>query len=375
MKITKVEAHIVSVPMKIPYTTALAEKKSTEAVVVIVETDEGHRGLGQAAASAPRYSPFDEFPFEVVLTVRERLAPAVLGEDTRDLATIHRKMEAAARGHVYAHTTIDVAVHDILGQAQGLPVYRLLGGRVRDRIPLVAPHLGFMAPAELARISKDYVSRGYRHINLRAGFGLETDKRMLGAVREAVGDGVGLDIDFSQSLSLHQGRPDMAIAYVRALEGFGLNSVEQPLASGDLEGMARIAEAIDTPLIADESVFSLDDLQRVIERRAADIVKIKIVKTGGLWPARKWIAVGEAAGLSFTVGHGIAAGIQNAAEAHLAFTITNLKMPGEMNGYLRVQDDVTAADLHLDGTDLLPPQTPGLGTTLDPEKLSRYALR
>ena len=122
------------------------------------------------------------------------------------------------------------------------------------------------------------------------------------------------------------------------------------------------------------TVFGYDGRQDDLSG-AADIVKIKIVKTGGLWPARKWIAVGEAAGLSFTVGHGIAAGIQNAAEAHLAFTIANLKMPGEMNGYLRVQDDVTAADLHLDGTDLLPPQTPGLGTTLEPEKLSRYALR
>jgi muconate cycloisomerase len=361
--------------MRIPYTTALAEKKTTEAELVTVETDEGLRGLGQAAASAPRYAPFDEFPAEVALTVRERLAPAVLGEDPRDLATIHRKMETAARGHVYAHTTIDLALHDILGQAQGVPVYRLLGGRVRDRIPLVAPHLGYMAPAELARVATEYVAQGYRHINLRAGFGLETDKRMLGAVRDAVGDGVGLDIDFSQSLALHLGRPDLVVAYVRALEAFGLDSVEQPLAAGDLDGMARLAEAIDTPLIADESVFSLDDLQRVIERRAAGIVKIKIVKTGGIWPARKWVALGEAAGLSFTVGHGIAAGVQNAAEAHLAFTIAHLKIPGEMNGYLRVQDDVTAVDLRCDGTDLLPPQAPGLGATLDPEKLRRYALR
>src|SRR5574341_1138783 len=142
MKIAKIETHIASVPMKIPYTTALAEKKTTEAVVVTLETDAGLRGLGQAAASAPRYAPFDEFPAEVILTVRERLAPAVLGEDPRDLATIHRKLEAAARGHVYAHTTIDVAIHDILGQAQDVPVYRLLGGRIRERIPLVAPHFG-----------------------------------------------------------------------------------------------------------------------------------------------------------------------------------------------------------------------------------------
>src|SRR5574341_1036737 len=360
--------------MRIPYTTALAEKKTTEAVVVVVETDDGLRGLGQAAASAPRYAPFDEFPSEVVLTVRERLTPAVLGEDPRDLATLHRKMEAAAHGHVYAHTTIDLAVHDILGQAQGVPVYRMLGGRVRDRIPLVAPHFGFMAPTELARMVKEYVDQGYRHVNLRAGFGLETDKRMLGAVREAVGDGVGLDIDFSQSLSLHQGRPDVAITYIRALEAFGLDSVEQPLAAGDLAGMARIAAAIDPPLVADESVVSLNDLQRVIEMRAADVVKIKIVKTGGLWPARKWVAVGEAAGLAFTVGHGIAAGIQNAAEAHLAFTIAHLKLPGEMNGFLRAQDDVTATDLRVEGGDLLPPEAPGLGATLDPARLRRYAL-
>lgn len=373
MKIAKVEAHIVGLPMRIPYATALAEKKTTEAVVVIVETDDGARGLGQAAASAPRYAPFDEYPSEVALTVRERLAPAVQGEDARDLAIIHRRMEAAARGHVYARTTVDLALHDLLGRAQGVPVYRMLGGRVRDRIPLVAPHLGPMEAAELARVAKEYVGQGYRHLNLRAGFGLERDKRMLGAVREAVGDGVGLDIDFSQSLALHQGRPDLAIAYVRALEAFGLDSVEQPLASGDLEGMARLAGAIDTPLVADESVFSLDDLCRVIERRAADVVKIKIIKTGGLWPARKWVALGEAAGLSFTVGHGIAAGIQNAAEAHLAFTIANLKVPGEMNGYLRVQDDVVVADLRLDGMDLLPPQAAGLGVRLDPDQLRRYA--
>jgi L-alanine-DL-glutamate epimerase-like enolase superfamily enzyme len=372
MKITKIRAYPVNVPMRIPYTTALVDRTVSNSVLAIVETDEGVTGLGQATTSAPLYAAFEQYQEAIVAAIEQKLAPAVLGADPFDLETLHDKMQRVARGHLYAHATIDLACHDLMGQATGRPVHKLIGGAVRDRIALVAPHLGLMPPARLAEQAAGFVREGYRFVNLRVGADLRQDIANLRAVREAIGDAIPIAVDFSQSLHFAGFRGDTAIGHLRKLEPFGVSAFEQPLADWDLEGMARVAAAIDTPIIADESVRTPEDVLRVIECRAADIIKIKIMKVGGIFPARKIAAICQAAAVPITVGNGIAGHAVNAAEAHFAFTIPNLKLPGEMNGFLRLLDDVATGDLMVRDGDLLRPDAPGLGVRLDPARLKAY---
>ena len=109
MKITSVRAHAIDVPMRIPYTTALVDRTVSNGVLAVVETDEGFTGLGQATTSAPLYAPFEQYQEAIVAAIEQKLAPAVLGADPFDLETLHDKMQRVARGHLYAHATIDLA--------------------------------------------------------------------------------------------------------------------------------------------------------------------------------------------------------------------------------------------------------------------------
>jgi hypothetical protein len=185
-----------------------------------------------------------------------------------DLEEIHRVMDQLIHGHRYAQCTIDLAIHDFLGKAAGIPVWRLLGGRIREKIFVTAPHLGYLSPDEMAIEAEQYVKQGYKFINLRAGRDLQEDLAILASIREKVGPDIPIDMDFSQSLSLHQRRPDDAIRYIRQLEKYGINSFEQPLAAPDLKGMKSICAAVETPVFADEAVFEFEDILRIADSAA-----------------------------------------------------------------------------------------------------------
>lgn len=369
MKITAISAYAVDAPMRVPYITALVDRRVATSVVTVVETDEGLTGFGQSTTSAALYSPFEEYQESISDVVERKLAPELIGSNPFDLELIHAKMNRVARGHLYSHCTIDLACHDIMAKAANRPVVEMIGGPVRDRIALCAPHLGILPSKELAQQALAYAEQGYRYINLRVGANPAQDVENVSAVRAAVGDAVAIAVDFSQSLHVLGYRGDTAIQQIRALEKAGASAFEQPLADWDTEGLARIAAAIDSPIIADESVRSPHDALRIVDRRAADAVKIKLMKVGGIFPARKIAAILQAAGVPMTVGNGLAGYIANSAEAHFAFSLPNLKLPGEMNGFRRLDDDLIGGDLKTDGTDLLVPSAAGLGVEIDLERL------
>ena len=201
---------------------------------------------------------------------------------------------------------------------------------------------------------------------------MKTDIANLAALRERLGDDIALSVDFNQAMSELHGRPDQSIGYIKQLEPFNLDSVEQPVAGSDFEAMARITAAIDTPIVADESIWTLQDARRAIEMHACDIIKIKVVKTCGLHMARKMAAVCEAAGMPLVVGHGIAGAVQNAAEAHLAASLPNWKPPGEMNGYLKLSSDI-ATPLEFENGKVRLNARPGLGLEMYSEKIREFA--
>ncbi|HSM41393.1 MAG TPA: enolase C-terminal domain-like protein, partial [Afifellaceae bacterium] len=224
---------------------------------------------------------------------------------------------------------------------------------------------------ELVDKAEKAVAGGYNSIKIRVGEDLQTDIGNLRALRRALGNDIALSVDFNQAMSKVHGRPDRAIGYIRRLEEFDLDTVEQPVAGEDFEGMARITAAIDTPVVADESIWTLQDARRAIEMAACDIIKIKIVKTGGLLFARKMAALCEAAGMALVVGHGIAGAVQNAAEAHLAASLPNWKEPGEMNGYLKLSGDMAGGLPFADGNVVLN-DGPGLGVEPDRDALREF---
>jgi L-alanine-DL-glutamate epimerase-like enolase superfamily enzyme len=359
MKIERVAAYGVLLPQKVVYTTAVMSYSELQTVVTEVTLEGGATGVGQASISRAPYSAFGETLEGAVNAINNYLGPAIVGLEATAMEVVHRRMEAALTANPFAKTSIDIALHDAVGHALGIPVAALLGGPIVKEVPFLYS-IGNFPTDELVDKAVEAVENGYTLLKLRVGIDQKTDVRNLAAVRERLGDDIHIGVDFNAGLQEAHGRPDKAIAWVRALERFNLDAIEQPVGAWDLEGLARVTAAIDTPIVADESMWSLHDAQRIISMHAADILKIKLIKTRGLHQARKIANLCESAGVPLVIGHGIAGVVQNAAEAHFAASVPGWKAPGEFNGFLKMKQDI-AAPLTVVGHNIILTDAPGLG--------------
>lgn len=362
-----VEVIPVNLPLKEPYRIARALQERGEYVVFRIETDEGCWGIGEAA---PFQGESEETQADIVATARQRLIPAVLGMEVFDLEAIHDRMDAVLPGHLFAKAGIDLALHDLMGKLLGVPVYRLLGGRYRERVPLSGGPIGLLAsPQAAADRAARLVAAGFRTLKLKIGDPEGRDEETVRAVREAIGSRVELRLDANQAFTA-----DRAVPLLRRLERYDPALIEQPVASWDLDGLAKVTAALDVAVMADEPVSTPTDVLRIVERRAADLVKIKVMRSGGLFRARKVCAVAEAAGLPVILGSGHQSGIGVAAELHLATAIRAIPYAGEMVGHLRLVEDLVEGSIPVHEGTAVVPEGPGLGITVSRERIARVAV-
>lgn len=372
MGIKQIAAYGVELPQRMRYKMSVANYESLRTVIVEIGDDAGRVGVGQASITAPAYSPYGETLEGAIHAIKAVLAPALVGSDPLAIELAHVTMHKVLHGNPSAKTAIDIALHDLSGQILGVPVYSLFGGPIRTELPVLAS-IGYFPTDELVDRAAQLIDQGYGALKIRVGDDMRTDIANLTALRKKLGGDLPLSVDFNQAMSEVHGRPDRAISYIKQLEKFDLDSIEQPVAFHDFEGMARITAAVDTPIVADESIWTLQDARRAIEMQACDIIKIKIVKTSGLLLARKMAAMCEASNMPLVVGHGIAGAVQNVAEAHLAASLPGWKPPGEMNGYLKLARDIAEPPMSFERGALKLSAAPGLGVKLDHKALQELA--
>lgn len=358
-----VEVVPVALPLRTPYRIATAVQTRAEYVLVRVGTADGREGLGEAA---PFTGETEETAADVAAVLRAVLAPAVLGLDPADLEALHARLDAATPGHPFAKAALDLAAHDLLGQRLGVPAGTLLGGRVRERVPLSGGPIGLMSPEEAAATAAGLAREGFATIKVKIGAGPERDEATVRAVREAVGPRIALRLDANQGY-----RAAEAVPALRRLERYAPALIEQPVPAWDWAGLARVAAALDVPVMADEPIVTPADVLRVVETGAADLVKVKVMRAGGLHRARKICAVAEAAGLPVILGSGHQSGIGVAAELHLAAALTAIPYAGEMVGHLRLVEDLIEPPIAVKDGAAAPPAGPGLGVRLAAGVLAR----
>jgi L-alanine-DL-glutamate epimerase-like enolase superfamily enzyme len=346
----------VALPLREPYRIATAVQARADYVLVRLRTADGLSGIGEAA---PFLGESDETPAGIAAVLRSVLAPAVIGLDPADMEALHARLDRATPANLFAKAAIDLAAHDLVGRRLGVSVGVLLGGRVRERVLLSGGPIGLMEPHEAAARARALADAGFATVKVKIGAGRERDEEVVRAVREAVGPAVALRLDANQGY-----RADEAVPALRRLERYDPALIEQPVPAWDWDGLARVAAALDVPVMADEGIAVPADVLRVAERRAADIVKIKVMRSGGLHRARKVCAVAEAAGLPVVVGSGHESGVGVAAELHLAAALMAIPHAGEMVGHLRLAEDVVEPPIAVTDGAATPPGGPGLGVTL-----------
>lgn len=362
MRISLVESVMVDMPFVVPFVVWRGTAPSKRHVLVRIETDTGLVGWGEASPFL-YYAP--ETALDVHSFIRDVLSQELIGKDPRDLRLLMGSFEMLD-GHLFAKAAIETALWDILSRAANLSLYRLLGGAVRPAVPVTAV-LHTDSPAAMADEAEDLVGRGFRSLKIKVGFGLDEDEAMAAEVRERIGKGPLVRVDAEEHYTVKE-----ALALGRRLERFSIELISQPVARDHWEGMRTLREQLPMPVLADEGIHSPADVVRAVRTQAADMINIKVLKSGGLLAAIDMAAICRANHLPVLIGSMIESGIGSLASAHLAMTLPGV-FSTELCGPLLFQSDALQTPLTIrDGAIWLDPNAPGLGNAPDPAFIERH---
>jgi muconate cycloisomerase len=362
MKITRVQAIPVRLPRPQPFKSSLGVHSFSENAVVLVHTDEGLTGLGEASSIWDRRGRGESE------TINGLLAEALVGRDPFRIGEISALMDALLHRSLPAKAGVEMALYDLVGKALGTPVYNLLGGRVRDRV-LLSHSLSMGQPAQIAAQARSLAEQGYKTLKAKIGRDHRADIEALEAIRGEVGD-LTLRVDANMGWP----SPKAAVRCIQELAIFNLELVEQPVHSADLEGLRFVRERVEVPVMADESVWTPADALALVRAQAVDVFNVYVAEAGGLGPAARVFAIAEAARLPCIIGSMPELGIGTAAQAQLAFAMRNIGYASDVNGFVYHSDDIVQEKLRIEDGYLYPPEGPGLGVTLDQDKLEKYRI-
>ena len=260
-------------------------------VITKVRTDEGVVGIGEGGTFPPFYGESVE---GIKICIDRYLAAAIKGQDPLNIERILERMDASIYGNPGAKAAIEIAVWDIAGRSLGVPVYKLLGGLYREEIPLYGFVWGGIGTAEeMGKVARELVEKGYKLLKMKVGIDSKQDMKNYEAVKDAIGEKAEIRVDANGGYT-----SDIAIKTFKKMEDYGgLAIVEQPVSRWNLDGMAIVSRSLNTPVMADESVFTPEDAVRIVKKEAAGIMLIKLEKHGGIYNAKKIANIAGAAGI------------------------------------------------------------------------------
>jgi len=367
MKITKVEIIPVDIPRTKVLTLArygnLGQGGKFEFVLTRIHTDEGITGVGEV----PPLPPLSPESQPVIVDVQKKwLVPAILGMDPFETEAIWEKMDFIAPTYSMAKAAIDMALWDIKGKTLDMPVHRLLGGSKPEKIPNVGL-VGIDEPEVVAGISEDFVKNGYKGIRLKIAPGHDVD--CVAAVRDVIGGGVDLRVDCNQGY-----RTAEAVKMIREIEPYGIEFVEQPTVWWDFNGLAEVAAAVDTPLMAHESMYLLSDVKNLIDVGAVGVLGLKTYRPwGGLTGARRLLEMARVMNIPCMFHDDLELSVSLAAATQIISAYKNvITHKCELSGYPEwMGSDVTTESVRFEKGYVHVPEGPGLGVELDDDKVEK----
>lgn len=326
-------------------------------VFLCLRTDEGVSGFGEAACLT-RFT--GETPSSVAALLRNELREFLIGRDPFGLDELHRALNTDFPHNPTAVAAVDMAVHDLMGKALGRPVVDLLGGAVRDELD-IAGAVGIEEPRTTAKLAAEYARAGCKAVKLKVGQDLDRDAAAVEEVRRRVGDNVALRLDANQGLTL-----DRAYQLMRAVEPHDIQYIEQPVASWDVQGLAELRREGGVAVAADESNLGMRQALALLQKRAVDYLVVKLVKCGGLHPARQIIRLAGLHRIPCTLTSPYETSIGAAANVHLAAATYMLSGPIEVLDTSGIAGD-PGRGLEFSAAKVRLPIRPGLGIGVEHE--------
>jgi muconate cycloisomerase len=336
-----------------------------DVVIVRLTSESGETGYGEA-------SPWSVFTgtAEASFAALDRyIRPLVVGRTLKEVQSI---MTAAA--HIVVHcgeakAALETALLDLKGRLLGVPVYELLGGAVRDTIPLSVSLANPDFDADIALVEQLRADQ-VRLVKFKTGIKDHAfDVMRLEKLREDYPE-FDIRVDYNQGLA-----PTDALRKLRDIECFDVTFIEQPVPASDYRIMQNLAAALDTPLLADETVFTAADMTRAIEDRLCNCVSVKIMKCGGLSNGQTIAAIAAAAGMAAYGGDMFETGIAHLAGAHMIAATPNISLGCEFyQATYYLKEDLLQDAFPLQNGHVVLPTGPGLGMEVDAERVGRYSI-
>jgi muconate cycloisomerase len=365
--VIKAEVFEIEAAFKKPYKLSIGTLATTSAVLLKLTDADGIEGWGEAN---PSVAFTGESSRDAAVVLRDALLPAVLASAEPEPGRIDAQLDGLEPKHLCAKGAVSMALLDLLGKRLRVPVSTLLGGKVRESLPVLWPLSNGTAEDDVRDI-EEMAPAGFTSYMLKMGTSpIREEIQRVAALESRYGSQVTLIADANQGWSREQARE-----FLDGVRGSRLVFVEQPLEKDDIEGAAMLARVSALPISADESVVDICDAAKVASLGAATVFSIKSSKNGGPLRAQRIVAVARAFGIRCYMNSMLEFGITQAASLQHAVTIGNLVDFGHaFMSTLRLAEDPTDFSARvLDGVVHLP-RGPGLGIKVDEGHVRRLAV-
>lgn len=365
-EIVSIEIIPIQLPLVEPFIISYGAETHVHSVLVRVTDRGGTIGWGEA-------TPDETVTGETIATVLRDLtelgAPAMLGFDARLRDRAMSELERLLPAAPTARCAIDIALHDLAGRNAGIPVWQLLGGS--KAMLHISRVVSMREPERMAADALRHVGDGFQTVKLKVGqrYDIATDIERVRQVRAAVGPEIGIKIDVNQGWV----DADTAAEAMTAMQEFAPEYIEQPVFQGDLEGLAEARKRTGVRVMVDEGCRGPADMLRVVQMQAADLVNIKLMKTGGLYPALAVDAIAWTADIAAQVGTMVESSVASAAGLHFAASRGNVQTV-EMGGPLMLAEDIGNVRGWYDARSISVPDRPGLGVEIDDGRVRQFAV-
>src|SRR5512143_2696360 len=359
MTIKDVEIYAFDLPLVAPFRISIGEMTAANDVLVRVRTDSGLVGIGEACPFPPITGETQATNIAAAKAIREML----VGKDPLAIDAVLRLIGAIVHSNPSIVAAFEVACFDLLGQAAGLPLFRLFGGdKARFESDITT---GIDTPEAMAANAKGHADRGYMTLKVKVGLDPDQDYDRLQAVRQTIGGSIRLRIDANQGYTVPQ-----AIAALKKFEPLRIQLCEQPVLASDLDGLKTVRQESPIPIMADEACFLPPSALRLVDAEACDFINIKLMKAGGILNAVRIAHIADAANMRCMVGCMLETRIALAAAAHVVSSQSNI-VYADLDGNAEHSVDPVTDGFTVKAGTLTMNEKPGLGCDIDPAFLKK----
>jgi muconate cycloisomerase len=362
--IQTIETFLVDVPTIRPHKLSVATMNTQALVLVRVRCADGIEGWGEATTiGGLAYG--EESPESIKTNIDTYFAPLLAGMEASQVAKAMAKVRKTIQGNRFAKCAIETALLDAQARRLDVPLSELLGGRVRDALPVAWTLASGDTTKDIAEAEHMLDIRRHRIFKLKIGLrSVDDDVAHVLAIKRALGERASVRVDVNQAWSELD-----AVRGIARLEAGGIDLIEQPVKAGNRAALARLKDRFDVAIMADEALHGPDDAMALARMDAADVYAVKITQSGGLLAAQEVATVARLAGIGVYGGTMLEGGIGTAATAHVCATFADLAWGTELFGPLLLTEEVLREPLVYRDFMLQVPTGPGLGVTIDTEKL------